>query len=100
MNGWRPLIVYVLNILVGVGVTQGHVDPAQKDYLVESLADVVGLAIVLASSIAAIVHTFKKPHDLHLHKPVAHHEPAPTTGFPPLPTTGNTGTPPLPEMVK
>lgn len=62
MTPWKPLIVFFLNFLVGWFVSQGLVDPNNHDFLVNTLAEVVGYGIILITSISSIVHVFKHPH--------------------------------------
>lgn len=61
MTGWRPVIIFILNFIIGAGVAWGIVPVEHKDWLVESLAEIVGYVIILITSIAAIIHALKHP---------------------------------------
>lgn len=62
MTGYRPILVLILNFIIGAAVTQGFVPLENKDQVIEMLADIVGYTIILMTSIAGVVHVLKKPH--------------------------------------
>lgn len=64
MSGWRPIAILILNFIVGIAVSHGIVDAASKDEIVTILTDVIGNIIILITSIAAIIHILKRPHDM------------------------------------
>jgi hypothetical protein len=57
--GKNPAMIVILNFIVGIMVSNGLVPGEHKDYLVETLSEIVGLLIILATSIYSLVHYFK-----------------------------------------
>lgn len=61
MNTWRPILLLVLNFVVGWLVSHGVVDQTQHSDIVTMLADVVGYGIIFFTSIATVWHALKHP---------------------------------------
>jgi hypothetical protein len=97
MNTWRPILVFLLNFVVGILVTQGVIPTNGQDQLVKDLADALGYLIIFITSVAAIYHTLKHPHPLTTPSPVAStpvkSQPEVTPVFTPTAEV-NAGTPP------
>lgn len=70
MNPWRPLIVVVANFVVGYMVSQGFVDSSQKNEVAELIAEIAGYGIIFVTSVATLIHTFKRPHQPQLKQPI------------------------------
>lgn len=58
----NPLLIIVLNFLVGFLISQGWASPEQKDDLVNAFAEVIGIALIFITSIFSLVHTWKHGH--------------------------------------
>lgn len=59
-NQWRPLIVVVVNFVIGALVSQGFIDSSQQNEVADLIAEIVGYGIILITSVFTLVHTFKR----------------------------------------
>lgn len=67
MNTMRnPLLLIILNYLVGAMVARGVIEPNDHNSVVEMLADVVGLAIILLTTLVSLFKVIKhrSPEDI------------------------------------
>jgi hypothetical protein len=88
VTGWRPVIIFILNFIVGGLVSQGIVPVEHKDMLIESLSEIIGYAIILVTTTASLYHALKHP----ISKPVVAQN---TTVVSPDKNVINSDTPPF-----
>lgn len=64
MGSWKPLAIVIANLVVGILVSQGFVDSASRDEVANLIAEIVGYLIILATSIATLIHAFRRPQNV------------------------------------
>lgn len=104
-NQWRPLIVVVVNFVVGALVSQGFVDSSQQNEIADLIAEIVGYGIIFITSLATLIHTFRKPKGTVQQQPVVEqtvktevHTAPVFTEQPPMDTSLPSGTPPVTNL--
>lgn len=64
MNRFRnPVVLLIVNFIVGALVAHGVVEPTEHSTAVEMLSEVLGLGIVFLTSIVSLYKFLKHPHD-------------------------------------
>lgn len=58
----NPVLVLVLNYVVGFMVAQGLVQPSDQNQVVEILAEIVGYTIILLTSVVSLQKVVKHKH--------------------------------------
>lgn len=79
----NPLLIILLNFLVGFLIAHGYASVEQKDALVNAFADVIGIALIFITSLFSLAHTWKHGHITSVTKTTTTTEVIPTE---PLPT--------------
>lgn len=60
--GKNPFLILILNFIVGIAVGHGLVPAEHQDYYVELVSEIVGNAIILATSIVSLYQVWKIGH--------------------------------------
>ena len=101
----RAVLITVLNFIVGFFATQLNLGATEQEQIVNMLADIIGLFIILATSIVSLVKFWQTRHVIHIPSPVVETPAEVTKVFtPPVPVfteqvdVNNSGTPPAPSV--
>lgn len=63
MGGLRPVLIFAFSYLAGYLVIQGEIKQACHEDVINAFIYVSGYGIIIITSIASIIHSFKHPNN-------------------------------------
>lgn len=61
--GKNPILVLILNFIVGIAVSHNLVSAEHQDYYVEAISEIVGYGIIIGTSIVSLYQVWKTNHN-------------------------------------